>query len=110
MRPASGTLSAAGAGPVYITNPHEAPFSIGIGVVVAGGSTLTYSVQHTFDDPFAATFNPATATWFNHATLSAQTNSADGNYAFPVRAIRVNVTAYTTGSLTWTFIQAGEGG
>lgn len=110
MRPVSGTLSAAGAGPVYITNPYETPFSVGIGVVVAGGSTLTYSVQHTFDDPFAAGFNPATATWFTHATLTGQTASADGNYAFPVRAIRVNITAYTAGSVTWTFVQAGPTG
>jgi hypothetical protein len=80
------------------------PFNIGFGVVVTG--TVTYSVQHTFDDPFSSTFTPATATWFNHEDLVSQTTSQDGNYAFPVRAIRVNQSA-GAGSTVMTVIQAG---
>ena len=51
-------------------------------------------------------FNPATATWFSHATVVAATANADGNYAFPVRGIRVNLTA-GTGSVVATLLQAG---
>ena len=80
------------------------PFNIGFGVVVTGSAT--YTVQHTFDDPFSSTFDPATATWFNHEDLVSQTTSQDGNYAFPVRAIRVNQSA-GAGSTSTTFVQAG---
>ena len=75
------------------------PFNVGIGVVVSG--TVTYTVQHTFDD----IFNPnVTPTAFDHATLAAQTANKDGNYAFPVRAIRINNTL-GTGTTTMTLLQ-----
>jgi hypothetical protein len=86
------------------------PFNLGIGVALSAGSTLTYSVQHTFDDVQAVGFNPATAVWYDHATLTAKTTSSDGNYAYPVTAVRLNVTAYTSGSATMTVIQAGVPG
>ena len=83
------------------------PFSVGIGVAVTGGATLTYTVQHTFDDVWASNFNPATAVWYPNTSLSAKTASLDGNYAFPITAVRLNVTAWTSGTATMTVIQAG---
>jgi hypothetical protein len=83
---------------------HLTPFNVGFGVSVTG--TVSYTVQHTFDDVFAKNFNPATATWFNHEDLVSQTTNQDGNYAFPVRAIRLNVGS-STGTVTITLIQAG---
>lgn len=77
------------------------PFAVGIGVVLSGGATLTYQVEHTFDDVLGG----ATPTWFVHSTLTGQTTSKDGNYAFPVKAIRLNVTAYTGGNATMTVLQ-----
>jgi hypothetical protein len=74
-------------------------FGVGFGVVVSG--TITYTVQHTFDD----IYNPAvTPTWFNHAFVNAQTSNMDGNYAFPVAAVRVIGTAGTgTATITMLF-------
>lgn len=83
------------------------PFNVGIGVVLSAGANLTYTVQHTFDDVFSPSFNAATATWFPNSSLAAKSASSDGNYAFPVTAIRLNVTAYTSGTATMTVIQAG---
>lgn len=103
MRPTSVTLSAAGPSPWIPVDRAIAPFAIGFGVVVAGGSTLTYSVEHTFDDVLAG----ATATAFPHASVAAQTASKDGNYIVPVTAIRLNVTAFTSGSATLTVLQGG---
>jgi hypothetical protein len=80
------------------------PFNVGFGCYVTG--TATYSVQHSFDNPFSVGYNPATAVWFNHPDVDAQTANADGNYAFPVLAIRLNVTA-GTGSVQLNMIQAG---
>lgn len=77
----------------------QAPFSIGMGMVVSG--TVTYQVEHTFDDVYDATVTPVA---FIHSTMIGKTINADGNYAFPIRAIRVNVTA-GTGSATLTILQ-----
>lgn len=86
------------------------PFNVGVGVTVEGGSTLTYSVQHTFDDVWAPEFDPSTASWFTNSGLGAKATSLDGNYAFPVTAVRLNVTAFTSGSATLTLVQAGMPG
>ncbi len=107
MRPQRVTVSALAASDPIPTDHYIGPFNVGLGVTVNG--TLTYSVEHTFDDVFAAGFDPGTASWFPNDTLTAQTASGDGNYAFPVTAIRLNVTAYTSGSATLTVIQAGRG-
>jgi len=71
---------------------------------------LTYTVEHTFDDVFDKNFDPATAAWFPNSGLSAKTASLDGNYAFPITAVRLNVSSYTGGSATMTVIQAGTPG
>jgi hypothetical protein len=83
------------------------PTSVDIDVIVSG--TITYSVQYTADDPFAPTFNPATANWFNHPNLTALSVSADGNFAFPPRAVWLITTA-GSGTATMRIIQAGTNG
>lgn len=83
------------------------PFDVGFGVVVTG--TVNYTVQHTFDDPFAATFSVATATWFDHADVAGETANQAGSYSFPVRAIRVKQNS-GDGSTVCTVVQAGMPG
>ena len=75
------------------------PFNVGFGVVVNGA--ITYNIEHTFDDIFDTSNTPVA---FTHSTIVAQTTNKDGNYAFPIRAIRLNVTA-GTGSVTLTVLQ-----
>lgn len=107
-RPMRIVASAAGpTSPFVFSQMTPTAFSVGLGVALSAGAALTYTVEHTFDDVFAPNFNPATATWYPHATLAAQTASKDGNYSAPVMASRLNVTAYTSGSATFTAIQAG---
>ena len=77
----------------------QSPFNIGLAVVVNG--TITYDIEHTFDDVFDPDVTP---TAFKHSTLVAQTANKDGNYAFPIRAIRLNNTA-GTGDTTLTILQ-----
>jgi hypothetical protein len=84
---------------------YSSPSTAAVGCVLSGGSA-TYSVQHTYDDVFSPSFNPATATWINHPVLNAQTATADSNYAYPPRGVRLNVTA-GTGTVTMTVNQAG---
>ena len=104
MKPVTVTTSGTSVSSPVVVDYLISPFNIGFGVVVTG--VATYTVQHTFDNPFVAGFDPATATWFNHEDLVSQTTSQDGNYAFPVRAIRVNQSS-GAGSTSATFIQAG---
>lgn len=68
-------------------------FNVGFGAVVSG--TVTYTIEHTFNG----------VDFFDHEFLVGQTTSQDGNYAFPVAGIRINVTA-GTGSVVLTTIQA----
>ena len=82
--------------PILMDN-YIAPFAVGFGAIISG--TATYSVQHSFDG----------TNWFNHSTVNNVVANSDGNYAFPVLYLRLNVTA-STGSVTWTVIQAGVAG
>jgi hypothetical protein len=82
-----------------VVNTNVTPVNIGFGVIVTG--TVTYTVQHTFDDP-AVGFT----TWFSHPTVVDETTNQDGNYAFPVTGIKLLVTA-GTGTAALQLIQAG---
>ncbi len=88
-----------GSSTAIVVNTNISPVNIGFGVTVSG--TVTYSVQHTFDDP-AVGFT----TWFSHPTIAAKTDNQDGNYAFPVTGIKLLVTA-NGGTATLKLIQAG---
>ena len=111
MREVKQVYSYADEGASGVTAPvpmdqYISPFNVALGIVPAG--TATYTVQHTFDDPFASDFDPATATWFNHPDLTSESGNNDGNYAFPVRAIRLNVSS-TDDDVTFYIAQAGIG-
>jgi len=98
--------SSSGASDPLVMNLNATPFNVGFGVVVTSGSP-TYTVQHTFDNLSNSSGSASGfTTWFDHPTIAAQTANADGNYAFPVSGIRVNVTS-GTGTVTLTLIQAG---
>ena len=63
-----------------VMNTNISPFNVGFGVVVTG--TVTYTVEHTFDDPKIGFTN-----WFPHPTIADKSTDQDGNYAFPVSEI-----------------------
>lgn len=89
-------------------NLDSSPFNVGFGVVVTntGSSVPNYTVQHTFDNPWTT----ASPTWFSHPTVASVTTSQDGNYAFPVAAIKVLVNSIAgdgTSTVALTVIQAG---
>jgi hypothetical protein len=73
-------------------------------VVVTG--TVNYTIQHTFDDVQDAAITPV---FFSQPALLALSANADGNYAFPVRGIKILVNS-GAGTATATIIQAGMPG
>ena len=95
------TVSKTGTGSssALVMNTNISPFNVGFGVIATG--TVTYTIQHTFDDP-AVGFS----VWYPHPTIAAKTDNQDGNYAFPVTGVKVLVTA-GTGTATLNLIQAG---
>ena len=100
MRQQIATKTGTGSSNVLVTDTYISPFNVGFGVVATGD--VTYTVQHTFDNPQTT----ATPVWFPHPTIAAKSDNQDGNYAFPVAAIKVLVTA-GTGTAKMTMIQAG---
>lgn len=88
----------------------EAPFNVGFGLTFGGDVGVVLArVEHTFDD----IQNPSvTPTAFIHTDVSGTNVQIDGNYAFPVRGIRLvvvsaAVTASGSAHAMLTVIQAG---
>ena len=100
MRQQYATKTGVGSSNVLPMDLYISPFNVGFGVVVTG--TVTYTIQHTFDNPQTV----ASPVWFSHPTIAAKSDNQDGNYAFPVAAIKVLVTS-GNGTATATVIQAG---
>lgn len=107
MRPVSVTVGSQTTSAVIPLDVNADPFHVGIGVSFSAGAAMTYTVQHTFDNVWSSSFNASTARWYSNTGMTDKTASSDGNYAYPVTAVRLNVTAYTQGSATMTVIQAG---
>lgn len=61
----------------------------------------SYKVEHTFDNIQTDT----SPTVFTHSVLTGITASIDSNYDFPVRAVRLTCSSYTSGYATLTIIQ-----
>ncbi len=84
---------------VYKPDTFVSPFSVGIMVDVTG--TVNFDIEHTLDDP-----ENGSALWLDHSVLAAKTADSDGNYAFPVRGIRLKQNS-GNGSCRAVLIQAG---
>jgi hypothetical protein len=100
MKQQIATKTGVGSSNVLATDLYISPFNVGFGVVATG--TVTYTIQHTFDNVQTV----ASPVWFPHPTIASKSDNQDGNYAFPVAAVKVLVTA-GTGTATMTMIQAG---
>jgi hypothetical protein len=97
------TRTGTGSSATVAMDIYISPFNVGFGVFVTGTANIT--IQHTFDNPQTT----ASPKWYNHPTvLSVALTDAgqDGNYAFPVAAIKVLVNS-GSGTATLTVIQAG---
>jgi hypothetical protein len=101
MRAKKITVTGTGTSAWIPLDNKQAPFNVGIGCVIVSG-TATYSVEHTFDDVFDTTVTPVA---FANSTIAAVTTNKDGNYAAPVKAIRLNVTAGVAPVVAMTVIQ-----
>ena len=85
----------------YIAND----FNVGLSINVVSG-TNSSKVQYSLDDPHAtyATDYNTNATW--HDLGSAVSVDAAVSLTVPCRAVRLNMTAWTSGSANLTVVQA----
>ena len=105
MRPVYLTVTGIGVSAPVPMDIKKAAFNVGVACVILSG-TATFTLQHTYDDITVPGWNPATANWFNNSNISNATVSTDTNYlGKPVRAIRLNVTASSGGSVQLQIIQ-----
>lgn len=112
MRPVRVQLSnAVGVTPPIPLDINQSPFAVSIAVSLSAGASLTYTVEHTYDDIYAQGFDPSTAVWFSQTSLATKAVAAEGNYTYPVRAVRLSlVSPSSSGTATMTVIQAGMPG
>jgi hypothetical protein len=99
-------------GSVAISSPvkidyEQLDFNIGLSINVVSG-TNTSSVQFSLDDPDAvyATDYNTDATWHNITALAAKTADTAASLTVPCRAVRLNMTAWTSGTASLTIVQA----
>ena len=100
MKQQIASKTGTGSSAILTTDLYISPFNVGFGVVTTG--TVTYTVQHTFDNVQTVT----SPVWFAHPTIAGKSDNQDGNYAFPVAAVKLLVTA-GDGTAAITMIQAG---
>lgn len=71
----------------YYTDFFQSPFNLSYAVEFAAGTTGSYTVSYTLDDPNDLSWTPV---WVADPTNgTAQTATQGGFYSFPVRGLRV---------------------
>lgn len=95
------TVSSASSSNWIPVNAVQKDFKISLGLEVSG--TGVYKVEHTFDNPFTT----ASPIAYPHSILAGVVATTDSNYFFPVTAIRLTCTSYTSGSGILTIVQGG---
>lgn len=71
-------------------DPNIHPFAVSFAVVLGSANdNFTFSVQHTLHSVLASANFTANAVAFDHSTVSGKSANIDGNYAFPIAAIRL---------------------
>lgn len=101
MRPSVISKTGTGSSSIVPMDIYLSPFNVSITTSVSG--TVNYDIQHTNSDIWDASVTPV---WASHPTLTGLTAAADGNYAFPVRAIKILVNS-GSGTANAIIVQAG---
>lgn len=101
MRPSYVSQTGTGTTSWIPLDLYKTSFSVSVAVVVSG--TVTYSIQHTFDDVYDSNVTPVP---FDHDSVTSESSNAFGTYDYPVTAVRINVSA-GSGTAEGTIIQAG---
>lgn len=83
----------------------QLPFEVSIAANISG--TINYGVQHTLDNILADGAVETSVFSLDHSDFQSKTVDYDGNYDFPVSAIRMVINSFTNGAtVSATVLQA----
>ena len=102
MKPMSVSLTGTGTSSPVPVDYTQVGFVVGVATVVTG--TVTYSIQHTYDDVLDGSVVP---TWFTDTNLLGKTAHVDGSFVSLIRAVRINIIS-GTGSVRMTVLQGNS--
>jgi len=102
MTPQVISLSAAGSTAWIPVDYKQNPFYINLALVLSDTPSLTCKVEYTLDNVFDSSITP---TAFTHTGLSSVSTNTTGSITYPIRAFRLTVTAWTSGTVTLTALQ-----
>jgi len=102
MTPQVISLSAAGSTAWIPVDYKQNPFYINLALVLSDTPSLTCKVEYTLDNIFDSSITP---TAFTHTGLSSVSTNTTGSITYPIRAFRLTVTAWTSGTVTLTALQ-----
>jgi hypothetical protein len=100
MRPQSVVLSSVTTSNPIVLDHKTSSFNVNMAMVFTG--TATAKAQYTLDNVLDPNVTP---TWFDHATVTGSSNIT-GTITNPVRAVRLNCTAFTSGTVTLTVLES----
>jgi hypothetical protein len=92
---------------------HTAPFLVSLITSLSSGASLNYTVEFTdipiLDPPNSTRYTvPSTRIRpHNDTNLVSQTSAKEGNFAFPIPAVRISTNSYSSGTVMLEVIQAG---
>jgi len=98
------SLSSVATSPWIIVNTKVNPFNVTSTVVLSAGAVLTYTVEYTVDN---LADEAAAGQEIDLPEMVGQTATLTKAVVSPITAVRLNVTAYTSGTATLTVQQAG---
>lgn len=74
---------------------------------ITDANVITYTVANSGATSTGGGAGVVVMRVFDHDTMTGKTANDDSNYAYPPTAVRLNVTAYTSGKATLTINQGG---
>ncbi len=103
-------LSAVGAGiPHVVTARNPAYLPPGVFVYVTSGAVLTYTIEATGDNTLAQGYFAASGNWMPlDPSVTGLTSSVNATLGACCGAVRLHITAYTSGSATIQVVSAPE--
>ncbi len=107
--PFYATVTTAGATTIWSADYNVAPFTASIQVYVPVGTTVSYEVDMTLDDPNIPQPNGLTAQPQEWVALTAfpaaSTGTITSSINFPVAALRLNIASISGGPVYFKIIQ-----
>lgn len=105
MRPTSVTVGSAASSAWIPVNWRQNPFELSIQITAASAGTNTSKVEVTHDDVFDATVTPTAITAASPFDSITNGASTSGKITTPVKAVRLTISSYTSGSVQMTVMQ-----